>query len=406
MEKKGGFIRSITFQPEGSEEDEIRGYDPDHYDPDDDAFRELPGAKLYRIIDEPVGSRLEQLMVTCPVQWEGNHGAWGSHAAFVKHLSRRPRPSLSLLELDGAALPRSPSQGDAVPQLSHLRSGATGPAVIDAGNFSKLWGAAPALEHLLIPEATKLKLGEVKAPSLRTLLVGCSAAPVLAAIARGSLPQLETLVVRVPRGKEVAALLANPGLGPLRHLGLIADRSKPGRQGDAVIQALLASPHLGSLETIDLGGWDASDAAWQALLAAAPRLPRLTELRLSSWRVSLEALEAEADEEFLAHFKVCGSRRGRPRDEAIGRALEGAFPVRWLTTSVEPVEESEDRDVRYGFSSNLYLDDWSEVERRGESLSNERRGCRSAPPGAAGRWPRCSPGASRGGPWGSAPGRI
>lgn len=367
--REDGSVRAITFRPAGPDEsgDEIRGYDPDHYDPEEDVLASLPGAELYRLVDAPEGATLERLAVSCPVQWEGNHGSWGSHAAFVKHLTRRARPALKLLELDGAAMPRAPSQGDAVPQLSHLQGGGTGAVVIDAGDFSKLWARAPGLEQFVVADAAKLKLGEIVAPALRTLVLGSSASAVPAAIARASLPALETLVVRVRRGRDVAAILASPGVGVLRHLGLIGDRSKPSRQGDLVIEALLASPRLEALETLDLGGWDASVESWRALVAAAPRLPCLTELRLSTWRLSVEDLAQEIEEGLLTGFKVCASRRGRPRDEPIGRELEAAFPVTWLTTTIEPVAEPDSRDVVYGFSSGLSLDDWTEVERRGDA---------------------------------------
>ncbi len=367
--RDGDSIRGITFRPSGpdDDDDEIRGYDPDHYDPAEGKLASLPGAELYRLVDAPEAAALERLVLSCPVQWEGNHGSWGSHAAFMKHLTRRARPALRLLELDGPTMPRAPSQGDAVPELSFLRAGQSGPAVIDAGDLTKLWVSATGLEQLVIAQAAKLKLGNVVAPSLRSLVIGSSAAPVIRAIAGGSLPALETLVVRVARAKDAAALLDSPGLGQIRHLGLIADRTKPSRQGDGVIAALLASERLDALETLDLGGWDASDATWRALVAAAPRMTRLTELRLSTWRLSLEELAEEIEEDLLQEYKVCASRRGRPRDEPIGRALESAFPIRWLTTTIEPLEESEDRDVVYGFSSGQSLDDFCEVERRLDS---------------------------------------
>jgi hypothetical protein len=236
--------------------------------------------------------------------------------------------------------------------------------MIDVGDLSKLWAVAPDLEQLIIAQGSKLKLGKVVAPKLRTLVVGSSAGPVVGAIARGSLPALETLIVRVARANDAATLLASPGFGKLRHLGLIADRTKPNRQGDAVIAALLASPWLESLESLDLGGWDASEAALRTLLAAAPRLSQLRELRLSSWRLSLDELAEVIEEDLLGEFKARASRRGRPRDQAIGRELEHALPVRWLTTTIEELEEREDRNVVQGFSSELSLDDWIEVERR------------------------------------------
>lgn len=364
--REGEAIRSIAFRPSGpdAEDDELRGYDPDHYDPSEGKLASLPGAELYRLVDSKEAAQLEQLVLECPIQWEGNHGSWGSHAAFLKHLLKRPRPALRLLELDGDTMPRALSRGDAVPQLSHLRLGQSGPAQIDVGDLSMLWTAAPDLEQLVVAQASKLKLGKVVAPKLRTLVMGNSAGPVLSAIARGSLPALETLIVRVARAKDVAMLLESKGLGPLRHLGLIADRTKNNRQGDAVIAALLASPQLEALETLDLGGWDASEAALRTLLAAAPRLSRLRELRLSSWRISLDELAEVVEEELLGEFKVRASRRGRPRDETIGRELEHALPVRWLTTTIEELEEREGRDVVQGYSSELSLDDWIEVERR------------------------------------------
>lgn len=364
--RSDGSIRAMTFRPAGPDrdDDEIRGYDPDRYDPAEGKLATLPGAELYRLVDAPDAARLERLVVACPVEWEGQHGSWGSHAAFIKHLTRRSRPALRSLELDGHTMPRASSQGDAVPQLSHLRSGQSGPAAIDAGDFSKLWAAAPGLEELVVSQASKLKLGKVTASSLVTLVIGSSASPALRAIAGGSLPSLSTLVVRVARAKDAAALLGSPGLGPIRHLGLVADRAVRSRQGDAVIAALLASERLEALETLDLGGWDASKEAWRALVAAAPRLARLTELRLSTWSLSLDELAEEIEVDLLDDFKSRASQRGRLRDQPIGLELGRALPVRWLTTTIERLEEVEDRDVVQGFSSQLSLDDWIEVERR------------------------------------------
>ena len=364
--REGDAIQAIAFRPSGPDDndDEIRGYDPDHYDPSEDVLAGLPGAELYRLVDAPESAGLARLAVQCPVQWEGNHGSWGSHASFIKHLARRPRPGLRSLEIDGHLLPRSTSKGDAVPQLSHLLGGWSGPTVIDVGNLGKVLAAAPGLEELVVAQAAKLKLGTVVAPSLRTLLMGSSATSVLGAIARSELPALETLVVRVARAKDVAMLLE--GVRPLRHLGIIADRSKPNRQGDAVISALLASEKIQALETLDLGGWDASDKGWRSLIEAAPRLKHLKELRLSTWRLSLADLAADIEEDLLEAFEPCASPRGRPRDEPIGRELEAALPVRWLTTTIEPIEETKDRDLVYGYSSEISLDEWSEVERRAD----------------------------------------
>jgi hypothetical protein len=149
-------------------------------------------------------------------------------------------------------------------------------------------------------------------------------------------------------------MLANPSLGRLAHLGLIVSRSEPGFDGDEILRALLRSPRLGQLETLDLGGLAASDAAWAELAAAAPRLSLLRELRLTTWALGPDD---EIDDWMLGVAEEVSTLRRMPRDRAPGALLSRVLPVRWMPA----------RLVRYDFVHELYPEDGEFVGMWGDS---------------------------------------
>lgn len=343
---RDGFIDSITFSP--PDLDGSLGYEGDEdedEDEDEEGDAELePGAALLRVLDHPTAARLSSLSVHCPLDAEGNHGCWGHHDAFTARLVARDRPWLRSLELDADALPtRHP------PQLSFLRIGIMHDAEITVGNLAPLWKRAPRLERLIIAQTDQVNLGEVNAPRLKTLVLGNASSKNLAAIAKGKLPALETLIVRVRNAKDVAALLSSKATARVAHLGLITDPSDEGKTGagDAVLGALVESKRLEQLVTLDLGGLDASDAGWEKLVSAAPRFKRLEALRLTTW--DIDPSVAESDdwmEESIEHF---GGARFQPQKQPIGKALEAALPVRWLRATIVSVEAKQRPELFYGF---------------------------------------------------------
>ena len=340
---RDGFVDTVTFDPApmGGE----LGYG------DEAAEGDEPGSALHRLVGSDFAARLSSLSLRCPIDAEGNHGCWGHHEAFVKRLLERDRPWLRALDFDGLTLPRPLDHGRAAPQLSFLRFGEMHDAEVTVGDLSALWKRAPGLVHLVLAQPTGITLGEVRAPNLRTLVFGSADSDSLRALAEARLPALETLLVRVGEPGDARALLQSKTLGPLKHLGLIATPSNEGEEarGDELLRVLLSSDRLPHLETLDLGGLDASEEAWAELAAAAPRLSRLKELRLTSW--DLDPAVAQSDdwmEESIAYFSA---PRFAPRAQEIGRRLEAALPVKWLlATIVSTIEDTGHREgLFYGF---------------------------------------------------------
>lgn len=341
---RDGFVDTVTFDgaPMGGD----RGYGDE-----DDDFGDEPGSALHRLLSSEFAARVSSLSLRCPIDAEANHGCWGHHGAFVRRLLERDRPWLRSLDFDGQTMPQPLHHGRAAPQLSFLRFGEMHDAEVTVGDLTGLWRRAPGLTNLVLAQPTGITLGEVHAPKLRTLVFGSADSDSLHAIAEGHLPALETLVVRVGEPGDVNALLQSKIIGPLKHLGLIATPSSEGEEarGDEVLRTLLASHRCDRLETLDLGGLDVSDEVWAELIAAAPRFEKLKSLRLTTWE--LTPAVAQSDdwmEESIAYFSA---PRFAPRSQPIGRRLEAALPVQWLTaTIVSTIEDTGHREgLFYGF---------------------------------------------------------
>ncbi len=341
---RDGFVDTVTFDgaPMGAD----LGYGDE-----DEAEGDEPGSALRRLLSSPFAARVSSFSLRCPIDAEGNHGCWGHHEAMVKRLLERDRPWLRALDFDGLTLPRPLEHGRAGPQLSFLRFGEMHDAEITVGDLSALWKRAPGLEHLVLAQPTGITLGEVRASKLRTLVFGSADSESLQALSRGHLPSLETLLVRVGEPGDARALLQSKTIGPFKHLGLIATPSTEGEEarGDELLRVLLQSDRCAQLETLDLGGLDVSEEAWAELAAAAPRFQQLEQLRLTTWE--LEPAVAQSDDWMEESIDYFSAPRFAPRAQAIGRRLEAALPVRWLTaTIVSTIEDTGHREgLFYGF---------------------------------------------------------
>jgi hypothetical protein len=349
---RDGFIDTVTFDGEPMSGD--AGYGEEEEDAGG------AGGALHRLITMPIAARISSLSLRCPIDAEGNHGCWGHHEAFVARLSKREWPWLTSLDFDGLTLPTPLKHGRAAPELSFLRFGEMHDAEITVGDLSALWKRAPRLEHLVLAQPTGVLLGQVNAPKLRTLVFGSADTEALTAIAEGRLPALETLLVRVSEPEDVAALVGSKSIGPLKHLGLIGTPSGEGEEGrgDELIRALLASDRCEQLESLDLGGIDATDEGWSQLIDAAPRFKRLETLRLTTWE--LDKTVSETDDWMEDSLEYYSGDHFSPRKRAIGNRLSQALPVRWLTASIVSVIENTGRKqgLFYGFfNSDGYAED-------------------------------------------------
>lgn len=342
---RDGFIDAITYSPPVGGE-EAQGYgETDDEDEEDEESELPPGRALASLIDRTIAARLTRLSVLCPIDAEGNHGCWGRHTAFTERLVAKPRPWLRSLDFDGQLLPR-PIDGR--PQLSFLRFGFMHDADVEVGDLSPLWKHAPRLESLVIAQPQQLELGRIEAPALRTLVVGSGAASHLGPIAAGTLPALETLLIRVSNPTDVELVLRNRHFDRLKHLGLIVEPAADGETqlGDDVLRALLRSSRLEQLVSLDLGGLDASETGWGALIDAAPRLSGLSQLRLTTWEPDAAVLETDDWlEESVERFSA---PRFRLREQAVGKRLAQRLPVEWLVATMISFEAGADDTLYAG----------------------------------------------------------
>ncbi|MDP3156415.1 MAG: hypothetical protein Q8N23_27310 [Archangium sp.] len=350
---RDGFIDAVTFDGEPMAGDVGYGQE----DPAADAGA---GSALHRLISAPMAARISSLSLRAPIDAEGNHGCWGHHEAFVARLIARDWPWLRSLDFDGATLPRSLEHGRGSPELSFLRFGELHDAEITVGDLSALWKRAPRLQHLALAQPTGVMLGQVHAPALRTFVFGSADSESLNAIAEGKLPLLETLIVRVDEPADVASLLRSRSIGAFKHLGLIATPSGEGEEerGDEILRVLVESDRCEQLETLDLGGLDATERGWSQLVHAAPRFKRLQSLRLTTW--ALDPSVAKTDDWMENSIEFFSGPHFAPRQQPIGRFLEQALPVRWMTASIVSVVENTGRKkgLFYGFlNSDGYAED-------------------------------------------------
>ena len=349
---RDGFIDTVTFDVEPMAND--TGYLAE------EAGTSGPGAALLRLLNHANAARISSFSLRCPIDAEGNHGCWGHHETFVSKFLERDWPWLTSLDFDGATLPVPLDHGRRQPELSFLRFGEMHDAEITIGDLSTLWARAPRLEHLAIAQPTGITLGAVNAPKLRTLLFGSAWSDALQVIAEGKLPALERLVVRVGEPDDVEALLSSKTLGPFTHLGLIATPSGEGEEarGDELLRVLVNSKRLEQLETLDLGGLDATEAGWARLVEAAPRFKKLRSLRLTTWE--LDPQVAATDDWMEDSLQYYSAPHFAPRRARIGQRLEAAFPLRWMTASIVSVIEDTGRKdgLFYGFhTSDGYAED-------------------------------------------------
>lgn len=368
---RDGFLDRVTIVGGFAEEDAWLGYE-DAFGDEDEDDSELPeGLAVRQLLDRPIAARLASIAADAPLSAEGNHGCWANHTDFLRDLLASDRPWLTNLELDPLSLPASSVHGTQSPALSMLAMGFMHDAEIKVGDIRALWARAPRLEHLVLAQPLDAVLGTIDAPKLRTLVYGSPFAEGLDAIARGSLPALETLLVRVRDGAMVTRILANPTLANVRTLGLVAvaESSSLGH-ADGVIDALLASPFPEQVEVLDLGGFIASDACYRKLVDAAKRFGSLRELRLTTWSIARDAegtpeVGSWWDGDDTAPFLT---EAAAPRDRAIGAALAEALPVRWLVVGGYDPSGA----IPTGFLG-MYDGQEGFVERRGEAPTDAPR---------------------------------
>lgn len=125
-------------------------------------------------------------------------------------------------------------------------------------------------------------------------------------------------VVRLRRLRNGAALARLAHVARLRALKMVSARA-----GTAAVRALLASPHLGRLNVLDLHGNDTNDAVAADL--AAGSFPDLAELWLGSNAITDAGALALANSPHLPTLRLLDLRGNRVADDATRIALLRRF---------------------------------------------------------------------------------
>lgn len=224
--------------------------------------------------------RLTELAVVTRLEVEFHHGTSGYQDVLVKALCGADRRDLASVVFDAWML-KVPLELGALLSTNNLEYGGKGyTANIVFGDMGNLWKAAPNLKRLVISQCSELRLGQVAAPLLEELILGFVDTPreSLEPLQHATVPRLRRLQFRAWGADDIVrALVCNPGMGPLEHLGVLHLES-----GKDVVKALGESRHAPSLVTLDMrGAHDERDAVLE-LLSSRQRFPGLRSIILDN----------------------------------------------------------------------------------------------------------------------------
>ncbi len=165
----------------------------------------------------------------------------------------------------------------------------------EVGDFGPAWSVLPDLEDLTLTGGS-IGIGTPVAPKLKRLKLETGGLPKqpVEALSKATLPALETLEIWFGQDNyggvcdvdDVRPLLANTqGLPALKNLGL-----KNSEFHDALMPAVVESPLVKQLETLDLSMGTLTDAGAQALLDGAEALSHLKRIDVSDCFLSMEMI--------------------------------------------------------------------------------------------------------------------
>jgi len=244
-----GFIRSLKIKPT---------YDDYESGVDQDAIIEALGA----VLAHPSGRFLREVTLGL-LDFESDN----DYTGFLKFVDKA-RPPLTSLFLGDFEYPDDTEMSWA-----------------GIGDLSKLWGAAPRLEKLILQGGGELKLGAIKAPSLKHFELRTGGLPrkQLQAITAADWPNLETLIVWCGSssygwdGKidDLKPILDGGKLPKLKHLAIMNAEIT-----DALAARLPDAKIVKQLETLDLSMGTLSDEGAAALAAGAAKLKHLKTINL------------------------------------------------------------------------------------------------------------------------------
>lgn len=153
------------------------------------------------------------------------------------------------------------------------------------GDYSKLWAALPNLKSITIKGSQELTLGDIKHDKLEKIEIICGGlgADVIESIAKGNLPNLNTLKLYLgvdnygfdANVDDIKALLDKNKFPKLKYLGLMDSEII-----DDLVPVILESNILPQLETLDLSYGTLSDQGGAILAENGDKLAHLKMLNL------------------------------------------------------------------------------------------------------------------------------
>ncbi|MCI8769635.1 MAG: cytoplasmic protein [Lachnospiraceae bacterium] len=167
-------------------------------------------------------------------------------------------------------------------------------------DYSKLWGAMPQLEKIVIKGSSDLTLGTVEHENLKHLEIICGGLPtdVFAAIQNAKLPSLQTLLLYIGIDdygfdgdiSTIKDLLAKSDFPNLTYLGLTDSEIQ-----DDVAEVVFGSKYISQITTLDLSMGTLTDKGGQVLLEKLPEYPNIKALNLEYHFLSESMMEKLED---------------------------------------------------------------------------------------------------------------
>lgn len=175
------------------------------------------------------------------------------------------------------------------------------------GDYSKLWGALPNLEKIIIKGSTDLELGEIVHDNLKELQIICGGLrkDLIESIQKAKLPNLESLTIYIGSDwygfdgdiSTIKTFLEESDFPKLTHLGVEDSEIQ-----DEVAECVFGSKYMSQITSLSLANGTMTDKGGEHILAKLPDFPNIKELDLHYHYMSddmVEKLEKLAEEKSI-----------------------------------------------------------------------------------------------------------
>ena len=153
------------------------------------------------------------------------------------------------------------------------------------GDYSKLWGALPNLEKLVIKGSTDLELGEIAHDNLKELQIICGGLgkDLIESVQKAKLPNLESLVLYIGSDcygfdgdiSTIKTFLEKSDFPKLTHLGVEDSEIQ-----DEVAECVLDSKYMEQITSLSLANGTMTDKGGECILEKLPNFTNIKKLDL------------------------------------------------------------------------------------------------------------------------------